>query len=68
MNKTCRRQGHQWRLDYPAEESEWVKDPLKIWVCRICGAVKSEGTHKKINSELKGAVHDQHLKMARTGL
>ena len=63
MNIECLRHGHQWKQVYPEFESEWVNDPLKIWVCERCGKQKSEGPHKKMNSELTGRVHDRHIEM-----
>jgi len=54
MGLKCTIEGHQWKLDYPAFESEWIKDPLRIWVCTRCGKAKSEGQHQKMPSRKYG--------------
>jgi hypothetical protein len=54
MNFKCGLNGHDWKLDYPAEESEWIADPLRIWVCQRCGKAKSVGQHQKIPERKQG--------------
>jgi len=67
MSLKCRCKEPDWKLDYPAFESEVISDPLRIYVCQICGNARSEGSHTKLHSELTGQVHEHHLQMVMVG-